>query len=84
MATEPQHVDLKELLNQGGHNTALAFHLMNIDFHTTLIKMEENPEELHMLFDMLTKHAADIAHTLTSAYGANLDVVLPTIIVPRR
>ncbi len=52
----PQQVNLNEMLAQGGREAAVAFHLLSIEFHASIIETSGDAEDLEMLGDMLVQH----------------------------
>ena len=80
--TEPQAVSLQDLIAQGGETGMLAFHLMSIDYHASVIEQEGGEQALEMLLDMLGQHASAIYALLEKS--EDLQVVKPTLIVPGR
>ena len=79
---EPQVVSLQDMIAQGGETGMLAFHLMSINYHASVIEQEGSPEALEMLLDMLGQHARVIYALLE--HSEDLQVVKPTLIVPGR
>ena len=82
----PQQVNLNEMLARGGHSqreAAVAFHLLSIEYHASIIETSGDAEDLEMLFDMLVQHLMGVRALLAEA-AVNLDVVSPQLIVPGR
>ena len=80
--TEPQVVSLQDLIAQGGETGMLAFHLMSLNYHASVIEMEGGEQALQMLLDMLGQHAS-VIYTLLEK-SEDIEVVKPTLIVPGR
>ena len=79
----PQQVNLNEMLARGGREAAVAFHLLSIEYHASIIETSGGAEDLEMLGDMLVQHMMGVRALLAEAAG-NLDVVSPKFIVPGR
>ena len=77
----PQQVNLNEMLARGGREAAVAFHLLSIEYHASVIETSGDAEDLEMLGDMLVQRLMGVRALLAEAAG-NLDVVSPKLIVP--
>ena len=80
---EPQHINLNEMLARGGDEAALAFHLLNIQYHVAVIEGNGDREGLEMLEGLLTQHLVGVRALLEEEAG-NIEVVAPKLIVPGR
>ena len=79
----PQEVNLNEMLARGGREAAVAFHLLSIEYHASIIETSGDAEDLEMLGDMLVQRLMGVRALLAEAAG-NIDVVSPKLIVPGR
>ena len=79
----PQQVNLNEMLARGGREAAVAFHLLSIEYHASIIETCGDAEDLEMLGDMLVQHMMGVRALIAEAVW-NLDVVSPKLIVPGR
>ena len=79
----PQQVNLNEMLARDGREAAVAFHLLSIEYHASIIETSGDAEDLEMLGDMLVQHLMGVRALLAEA-GRNLDVDSPKLIVPGR
>ena len=78
-----QHVDLNAMMANGGREAAVAFHLLNIEYHAAIIESSGALEDLDMLGALLTHHLVGVRALLEEAEG-NLEVVTQRLIVPGR
>ena len=62
---------------------AVAFHLLSIEYHASIIETSGDAEDLGMLGDMLVQHMMGVRALIAEA-TVNLDVVSPKLIVPGR
>ena len=79
----PQQVNLNEMLARGGREAAVAFHLLSIEYHASIIETSGDAEDLGMLGDMLVQHMMGVRALIAEA-TVNHDVVSPKLIVPGR
>ena len=79
----PEHVDLNAMMAAGGREAAVAFHLLNIEYHAAVIETTGDPQDLEMLGDLLAHHLVGVRALLEEAEG-NLEVVTQRLIVPGR
>ena len=77
----PQQVNLNEMLARGGREAAMAFHLLSIEYHASIIETSGDAEDLEMLGDMLVQHLMGVRALIAEA-AVNLDVVSPSSLSP--
>ena len=81
---ETQVIHLGEMLMGGGREGALAFHLLNIEYHIGVIATSGEKDDMEMLHGLLVQHQLGLEVALTALAEAGLDVVAPRLIVPGR
>ena len=80
----PETINLVEMLAGGGKEGALAFHLLNIDYHAAIVASSGEKDAREMLHDLLVKHLLSLEVSMIAETEAGLDVVSPRLIVPER
>ena len=79
----PRHVDLNAMMANGGRESAVAFHLLSIEYNAGIIESGGDMEDMDMLGALLAHHLAFVRALLYEAEG-NIEVVPPKLIVPGR
>ena len=77
----PQQVNLNEMMARGGREAAVAFLLLSIEYHASIIETSGDAEDLEMLGDMLVQHMMGVRALLAEA-AVNLDVSPPSSLSP--
>ena len=83
-AQEPERINLNEMMAEGGPASAVAFHLINVDYHANIIATSGKQEDMSMLYDMLLHHLAYLHVELERDTVQTLEVPTPKLIVPSR
>ena len=81
---QPEQVNLTELLGKGGTAAAVAFHLISIDFHVSIVASSDDEEDKVMLYDLLLNHLSQLHVSLQRESGPELEVPSQKLIVPGR